>query len=414
MPTALRAEGLGKVYRVPVTQGAYGYRTLREELGRAWSRLAGYSPSAWRSFWALRDVSFELPEGQTLGIVGRNGAGKSTLLKLLSRVTEPTAGQAEIRGRVATLLEVGSGFHPELTGRENVFLNGALLGMKRSEIRRKFDAIVAFAEVAAFIDTPVKRYSSGMYLRLAFSIAAHLEAEILLVDETLAVGDVVFQRRCIEKMRELATGGRTVLLVSHNMSVVETLCTTACHLQDGCLVDWGPPEDVVKRYLGAVAATHPTGLSQRTDRQGDGNIRLTSVLFEDKEGHQLEAGQSGQDLKIAMNYEATRDLSQERVTFGIAVNTIGGAYLFSCGTDLVESDFIGAPRVGVARCRIPRLPLTPGSYSLNLIVRRGGMIEDWILDAITLNVEAGDFFGSGQLPPPSHVGLLVDHSWSFG
>lgn len=230
--------------------GAIGATSLREEFSRTWDRLRGVPHPDKQDFWALRDVSFDVHPGEVVGVIGRNGAGKSTLLKILSRITEPTSGTATLRGRVASLLEVGTGFHPELTGRENVFLNGAILGMTRAEVRQKFDEIVAFAEVEQFIDTPVKRYSSGMYVRLAFAVAAHLEPEILIVDEVLAVGDAQFQRKCLGKMQEVSSGhGRTILFVSHNLEAIEHLCTHAIHFEHGRLVGMGTPTAMMTEYV---------------------------------------------------------------------------------------------------------------------------------------------------------------------
>src|SRR3989441_2975957 len=254
MPTAIAAEGLSKRYRIGELQASYG--TLRESLVRVARRMAG-GPHRHHheEIWALRDVSFEVPEGQVLGVIGHNGAGKSTLLKLLTRITTPTEGRAEIRGRVGSLLEVGTGFHGELTGRENVFLNGSVLGMKRKEISSKLDDIVEFAGVERFMDTPVKRYSSGMYVRLAFAVAAHLEPEILLVDEVLAVGDAEFQRRCLGRMEDFGDEGRTVLFVSHNMQTIAQLCDRVILLDGGQVVRDGPSADVVAHYLQSERGT---------------------------------------------------------------------------------------------------------------------------------------------------------------
>jgi lipopolysaccharide transport system ATP-binding protein len=248
MTTVIRAEGLAKRYRLGEHHAAYG--TLRESLSRVGRRLTGRAQRGEvEEIWALRDVTFDVRQGEVLGVVGRNGAGKSTLLKVLTRITTPTAGRVEIRGRVGSLLEVGTGFHPELTGRENVYLNGAILGMKRREIDQRYDAIVEFAGVEKFVDTPVKRYSSGMYVRLAFAVAAHLEPEILLVDEVLAVGDAEFQRRCLGRMEELGSTGRTVIFVSHQLPAVAQLCDRALHIRGGRVVDDGPPARVIADYL---------------------------------------------------------------------------------------------------------------------------------------------------------------------
>jgi lipopolysaccharide transport system ATP-binding protein len=255
MTAVIKAEGLAKQYRLGEHQAAYG--TLRESLTHAGRRLARREhKAAAEQVWALRDVTFDVQQGEVLGIVGRNGAGKSTLLKVLTRITSPSAGRVEIRGRVGSLLEVGTGFHPELTGRENIYLNGAILGMKRREIDSRFDAIVEFSGVERFMDTPVKRYSSGMYVRLAFAVAAHLEPEILLVDEVLAVGDAEFQRRCLGRMEELGSSGRTVIFVSHQLSAVAQLCDRALQIESGRVVGDGPPAEVIARYL---HQTHSSG-----------------------------------------------------------------------------------------------------------------------------------------------------------
>jgi lipopolysaccharide transport system ATP-binding protein len=248
MATVIKAEGVAKRYRLGEQQAAYG--TLRDSLARAGRRLTGRERRhEVEEIWALRDVTFDVRQGEVLGVVGRNGAGKSTLLKVLTRITTPTAGRIEIQGRVGSLLEVGTGFHPELTGRENVYLNGAILGMKRREIDQRYDAIVEFAGVQKFIDTPVKRYSSGMYVRLAFAVAAHLEPEILLVDEVLAVGDAEFQRRCLGRMEELGSSGRTVIFVSHQLPAVAQLCDRAIQIRGGRVVGDGPPAQVIATYL---------------------------------------------------------------------------------------------------------------------------------------------------------------------
>jgi len=271
----IEVRNLSKRYHL----GAIGTTSLREEFHRYWDRLRGVPHPDLQEFWALRDVSFEVQPGEVVGIIGRNGAGKSTLLKILSRITEPTSGSARLRGRVASLLEVGTGFHPELTGRENVYLNGAILGMTRTEVRKKFDEIVAFAEVEQFIDTPVKRYSSGMYVRLAFAVAAHLEPEILIIDEVLAVGDTGFQKKCIGKIDEVANRqGRTVIFVSHNLAAVKSLCGRALLLKDGRLIMDGRPDPVVRTYLHSDEKTiWEIAWKDPANAPGDGKVRLLGL-----------------------------------------------------------------------------------------------------------------------------------------
>src|SRR6476620_4079402 len=329
----VHAEGLGKKYVIR-HQGKYGYVALRDVLtegvGNGIRRLARRQPAgegATRGeFWALRDVGFELRDGERLGLIGRNGAGKSTLLKILSRITEPTEGMVRLRGRVASLLEVGTGFHPELTGRENVFLNGTILGMRRSEIRRKLDEIVAFAEVEKFLDTPVKRYSSGMYVRLAFAVAAHLEQEILLVDEVLAVGDAVFQQKCLTKMGEVADQGRTIVLVSHNLVAIEQLCTTAIWLEGGRMVQQGPAEEIVDAY-NASFAPKAMGTFEDSHVTGDGSVELRSYTVLNEHGSPQPLPVTGEDVQLQVSLRVHRPI--QRPAAGVSVWSPGGALLTS-------------------------------------------------------------------------------------
>jgi lipopolysaccharide transport system ATP-binding protein len=306
MPVAIEAQGLSKQYRIGQYQA--GYETLRETMTRAAKRLVGREHEQQREdIWALQDVSFQVEESEVLGVIGRNGAGKTTLLKILTRITTPTHGSAEIRGRVGSLLEVGTGFHPELTGRENVYLNGSILGMKRREITRKFSDIVDFSGIEKFIDTPVKRYSSGMYVRLAFSVAAHLEPEILLVDEVLAVGDAEFQRRCLGRMEELSGSGRTVLFVSHNMQAVSQLCDRAILLDGGKVVREGPSAEVVANYLQEVGGAGSTRTwSDGDSAPGDDLVRLRSVRVVDTEGAAVDAADVRRPVGIAIAFAGLR------------------------------------------------------------------------------------------------------------
>jgi lipopolysaccharide transport system ATP-binding protein len=306
MSVAIEAEGLSKRYRIGQFQAAYG--TLRESVARGAKRLTGRADPHHRSeIWALRDVSFDVAEGEVLGVIGRNGAGKSTLLKVLTRITTPTEGRATIRGRVGSLLEVGTGFHPELTGRENIFLNGSILGMKHREIQRKFDEIVDFSGIPKFIDTPVKRYSSGMYVRLAFSVAAHLEPEILLVDEVLAVGDAEFQQRCLGRMEDLSGSGRTVLFVSHNMQAVNQLCDRAILLEEGQLTCDGDPSDVVTHYLHSARSNGARrAWSELESAPGDDLVRLLSVRVVDNAGETIDTADVRRSIGIEIVYRVLR------------------------------------------------------------------------------------------------------------
>jgi lipopolysaccharide transport system ATP-binding protein len=406
---AIRVEGLGKRYRLgraPASRTAYD--AIAMALRVPFRRLSGTPHSDF--IWALKDVSFDLHRGEVLGIIGRNGAGKSTLLKILSRITEPTEGAVDLYGRVSSLLEVGTGFHPELTGRENIFLNGAILGMRRAEMVRRFDEIVAFAEVERFLDTPVKHYSSGMYLRLAFAVAAHLEPEILLVDEVLAVGDAAFQEKCLGKMGEVSRRGRTVVFVSHNMAAVSALCTRALLLDGGRIETRGAPSEVVSRYLGRLQVLSTIPLAERTDRQGDGRLRLTAITF--RSGSTGGTPASGQDLTLEIEYVGQDDRRLSNAMISVGFYGIDGQFLLICGNEMVGSPFEHLPPKGEFVCRIPRLPLSPGAYDLNMYCTLNGILADWVQRAARLLVSEGDFFGTGRLPPASHGGLLVPHEWS--
>lgn len=306
MAPIIKVQGLGKQYRIGTSGSAYS--TLREVLTtklRSPLSLQRNKPRD-QKIWALRDVSFEVNPGEVVGIIGRNGAGKSTLLKILSRITEPTTGRAELYGRVASLLEVGTGFHPELTGRENIFLNGSILGMMRKEIEQRFDEIVAFAEVERFIDTPVKRYSSGMHVRLAFAVAAHLEPEILIVDEVLSVGDAQFQKKCLDKMEDVGKHGRTVLFVSHNMPAVTRLCQRAILLDEGQVLEDGPVHSIVSMYLRSGMGTTAVREWHGTQCPGNEIVRLSAVRVRSEDGDISEAVDIRRPVGIEMEFEVLR------------------------------------------------------------------------------------------------------------
>ena len=320
-PSAIQVRGLSKRYRL----GVLGYGSLQQDFASFWARLRGredpnarLGTNAVRSqggvFWALRDLDFEVAEGEVLGIIGRNGAGKSTLLKLLANITAPTSGEIALRGRLASLLEVGTGFHPELTGRENVFINGAILGMTKQEITRKFDEIVDFSGVETFIDTPVKRYSSGMYVRLAFAVAAHLEAEILLVDEVLAVGDAEFQKKCLGKMGEVAKGGRTVLFVSHNLTAVRELCGDVCLLDDGQLVCKGSKDDILGRYQQQFLGHDSVVDISKHRRKGlAGLVLFESAYFENEK----RAFNRGEAISFCVEFRAFQPFTKGRISLSV-------------------------------------------------------------------------------------------------
>ena len=366
-------------------------------------------------FWALKDVSFNVRRGEIVGIIGRNGAGKSTLLKILSRITEPTTGEVEICGRVASLLEVGTGFHPELTGRENIFLNGAILGMGRAEIQRKFDEIVAFAEVEKFLETPVKRYSSGMYVRLAFAVAAHLEPDILIVDEVLAVGDSAFQKKCLGKMEDVAAKqGRTVLFVSHNMTTMNALCDRAYLLTQGQVTGEGPASAVISQYMRSVDALVGEGteqwLDQRQDRDGEGGARLVWVKVEDADGGGSITVTSR--LRVTIGYRSHAPLRHAGFSASIY------DYARNIGIASLHTDVAGGlpeqmPAEGTVSCITEPLYLTPGRCYLNLTLLKGGVRDDYLQYAVYFDVEPEDVYGTGKLPKRHSAFSVQRQTWSY-
>lgn len=349
---AISVENLGKKYRLRHQQEGQRYKALRDVLAavpkRLWKKLSSGPAfaSSVEDFWALRDVSFEIREGEAVGIIGRNGAGKSTLLKLLSRITEPTTGRMEIMGRIASLLEVGTGFHPELTGRENIYLNGAILGMSRAEIRSRFDEIVDFAEVAKFLDTPVKHYSSGMYMRLAFAVAAHLEPDILVIDEVLAVGDLEFQKKCLGKMEDVSKKGRTVLFVSHNMDAVLRLCSRAVHLSKGGILEIGPAQSVVAQYL-LNHATQPEKIFFSRDGahpSGRGNLVLVSAEWPASNVSSPWNIPFGEEISFVITFECRQPVESAELGLALYAPT---------GTEIASSS---------SAATLPAVNLTPGTH----------------------------------------------------
>jgi len=406
---AIRAEGLSKRY---VLGEHRTHSTLREAIARSTGGLLGRrrsQPSG--EFWALSDVSFELRCGEVLGIIGSNGAGKSTLLKILSRITEPTKGRAELVGRVGSLLEVGTGFHPELTGRENVFLNGAILGMHRNEVMKKFDEIVDFSGVSRFIDTPVKRYSSGMQLRLAFAVAAHLDPEILIVDEVLAVGDATFQTKCLQKMESVSQKeGRTILFVSHNMGVVRTLCSRALLLESGRIVGDGDVAQQISGYLrtsSVIEAT--TDLSARTDRAGDGRAQILRARIGVGDCEGVGVILSGQEFRIDFDHSAF--IVGGRQQWALSLFNDRGEKI--CHLDS-EDRGCGLPPVsetGRISLVVLRPPLPPGTYTGDVRLTIDGIVADYLQRAFSFRVEPGDFFGTGRITPNHGEMVYLDHSW---
>jgi lipopolysaccharide transport system ATP-binding protein len=412
MSVILRVENLSKVYRLGELNRAVFLRDWRRKLVGDTTEVAEDDPNV---FWALRDVSFEVKQGEVVGLLGRNGAGKSTLLKVLAQITAPTHGCVKLGGRVASLLEVGTGFHQEMTGRDNVFLNGTILGMSRREVQAKFDEIVAFSGIEEFIDTPVKRYSIGMRVRLAFAVAAHLEPEILLVDEVLAVGDAAFQQRCLGKVGEVAQAGRTVLFVSHNAAAVESLCGRGLVLQSGRLTFDGSQMDALE-YL--ASELHATGndLESRTDRIGTGEIRIAAIALKDAQGRCVGGVRAGQDIELALGFRRKVARPFPQLTVQIFITTHLGTPVFTQGNLWAGQTFGEIPESAVFSCRIPKLPLPPGHYRVGFRVtadHRDRDVLDAMDHALDFSVDTGDFFGSGKLPPQKGGICLVPGEWTI-
>lgn len=420
---AIRVENLGKRYLIG-HKSARRSTTLRESLGQGLGTLRRSLGSMSRGqpllagdvveeFWALKDLDFNVAQGDVVGIVGRNGAGKSTLLKLLSRITEPSRGRIEIRGRVASLLEVGTGFHAELSGRENIFLNGAILGMTRAEVRKKFDEIVDFADVERFLDTPVKRYSSGMYVRLAFAVAAHLEPEILIVDEVLAVGDAEFQRKCMGKMKDVAGHGRTVLFVSHNMTAIQSLCRTGILIKEGKLHSAGPINEVVNDYVTLGAVPGRERPLHELSRSGEGGVRFEAMEFVDEHGSPVPGPTTGKPVTVSLSLSGiTFEPRPGRI--GIAFQSLAGITLFLCASDTSLLDPLRVAAGASFLCHIPKFPLDPGAYGVVLFLERNGVVEDWLQEPAVVNVGHGLFHSGNRNAPSGHEGklVLVEHSWA--
>jgi lipopolysaccharide transport system ATP-binding protein len=432
---AIRTESLSKRYRIGEREP---YKALRDVLSNAalgWIRHIPFVSRHDRKdkppdqhIWAIKDISLEIQHGEVVGLIGRNGAGKSTLLKVLSRITEPTRGHAQIHGRVGSLLEVGTGFHPEMTGRENIYLNGAILGMRKIEIKRKFDEMVAFAEVERFVDTPVKHYSSGMYLRLAFSVAAHMEPEILLVDEVLAVGDRAFQDKCLRKMGSVANEGRTVLFVSHNTAAITSLCQRGILLTNGMLEMDDKVEKTVAHYNSQVRdyqepvdgyvslVHHPGRVKVNLDvarSRLDGLVKFTHCGLFDRDSKSIRFIGSGDEIKIRLGYKMERPLENTRIEFLLIICDNEQKRIFSCSNEVMGQHFQSIPQVGEVECVIPKLPLAQDVYTITLSCRTGANWSDRIYEAVEFEVVGGDFYGTGELPPVQWGNALVENYWSL-
>jgi lipopolysaccharide transport system ATP-binding protein len=397
----IKVEGIGKEYQLGMVAKDSIIDTFKS-IGKSFKTEKD-------TFWALNDVSFSVQKGEVLGIVGKNGAGKSTLLKVLSRITYPTRGKITVRGRVASLLEVGTGFHPELSGRENIFLNGAILGMTRKEIKAKLDEIIDFSGVRKFVDTPVKHYSSGMYVRLAFSVAAHLEPEILIIDEVLAVGDAEFQKKCLGKMKDVAGKGRTVLFVSHNMAAVQSLCTRCLFMQKGELVYSGEPRDVVDYYLKGGTGTGQALKSELKGKinQDDKEVQLLSVEYssEINESKPLCSGDNAFiKLKIFLKEDA-------KVVIRLDLFDLDNNLLFICNNFHSGDEFDLKKGESELVCRVNRFPLYEGEYRLDVNAYSNKQLVNRVEDAIRLDIGAGDFFGTSKISLKKLGNVLIDNTW---
>ncbi len=420
--TVITAEGLGKSYMIGHQQKE-SYSTLRDILTnlpkQLWSRLRNpqyHTHENMEEFWALKDVDFEIKQGDRVGIIGRNGAGKSTLLKILSRITEPTTGKVKIAGRVSSLLEVGTGFHPELTGRENIFLNGAILGMSRAEIRRKFDEIVAFAEVEKFLDTPVKRYSSGMYVRLAFAVAAHLEPEILIVDEVLAVGDVVFQNKCLGKMEDVGKEGRTVIFVSHNMAAIARLCSDIILLEKGFVKFRGGVNEGTNIYLRQARTKNKLDFNDMSNHSGPLSFsQLTNVELLDLNNQTASEFKTGGRLRLKIEFKLSEDISDLEIGFAIGPTANYHYSRFISDWEGLTTIFKRGHHKII--CDIPDLPYFPGEYKITPWIKKRGRWRDYQVTSallLTLVNDIDALTGSGaDLLRYQDEGVYVKSNWAL-
>lgn len=425
MSTVIKVENLSKRYIITHKE-RQRYVALRDVLAnkvKEWGKnilfpfrrnRCDIGPSK-EEIWALKDLSFEIKQGERVGIIGRNGAGKSTLLKILSRITEPTEGRARIRGRVASLLEVGTGFSQELTGGENIYLNAAILGMDRAQIKRKFDEIVAFSEVEQFLDTPMKRYSSGMQVRLAFAIAAHLEPEILLVDEVLAVGDAGFQKKCLNRMDTVAKQGRTVLFVSHQMGQISTLCQRCLLIKEGRITMDAATQTVIDAYLVSLQQDQDTSLRERKDRLGNGRLRVVDAWLEDANGQRVGHVFSGDRVKFVMQYEIPSGEKLKNILFNFSIHNSFGIWITNLDMNAVGNNVDLKSSRGRLECIVPRLSLNAGQFSCSTMVRIGSSgyeVIDGVQNALTFTVEPGDYFGTGVIVGNKFI-MVMDSSWKL-
>jgi len=418
---AIKAENISKQYRL----GEVGTGTITHDLNRFWHKVRGKenpylkigeandrtSTGESDYVWSLKDINFEIQQGDAVGIIGRNGAGKSTLLKLLSKVTKPTTGSFKVNGRIASLLEVGTGFNPEMTGRENIYLNGAILGMRRAEISRKFDEIVAFSGVERYIDTPVKRYSSGMYVRLAFAVAAHLESEILIVDEVLAVGDAEFQKKCLGKMGDVSKGeGRTVLFVSHNLSAVKTLCNNGIVLEKGKLIYTGSSDDAVNFYLSNSSKVKDVSLKDRSDRIGNGKIIVTGIDFLNIKNEKVDQIISGEYVKMRFNIEKRGFVDFSKLIMGIAIFDNQENRMSTFLSDEMGASLLKYSDKDYIDLTVPSFYLRGGNYDIAYQISENSTKEEDFVDVLQMASElvvlSGDFWNSGKINRPGNFSMM--------
>lgn len=400
----LRVENLGKKYIL----GHQRSGDLREDFGKKIRSLFTNNNSEKEEFWALKNVSFDIKKGEAVGIIGRNGAGKSTLLKILSRITAPSTGRFEITGRVSSLLEVGTGFHSELTGRENIFLNGTILGMRRAEIKARFDEIVAFSGIEKFIDTSVKHYSSGMKVRLAFSVAAHLEPEILIVDEVLAVGDVEFQKKCLGKMDEVSKGeGRTVLFVSHNLGAVNQLCQTGILLLNGEIREIGEMNQVVNTYLLNNKKFGSGDIRNITARKGNGYFRVVQIDLLNDELIPVQIGRTGENLIFKLELNQVINLQQANYRFDFAIDSEQDLRIGWFSSSVIPVNF--KSESNTVYLKLPKFAYGKGTYSLTFYFTCNGDVVDYIHQAFLFDIEEGDFFETGQTIPGRQTFFYHEH-----
>lgn len=407
--TVIRVQNLSKQYRIGVLRSRYP--TFGDYIGDSLKSLftRGGARQGNGTIWALKDASLEVKGGEAVGVIGRNGAGKSTLLKMLARIVVPTEGRAEIHGRAGSILEIGTGFHPELTGRENIYLSGAILGMKKREVDRKFDEIVAFSEIEQFLETPVKRYSSGMYVRLAFSVAAHLETDVLLVDEVLAVGDAEFQAKCMSKMSATVAEGRAIFFVSHNLAAIQSLCSRAILIRQGRVAVDGTVEEAIQEYLTHLSAGSSAAFSDNQERSGNERVRLTGARVLTESYQPTTSLVAGTPAMFEFTYENPAGAKSCRLAFTL-FNQLGVAAT-SCDTTMING---ASPELGEAgrfRCVIPNVPLPIGQYRVAVALESEGHVTDAIPNALIFNVESSTFFASGRSPHMRYGSCMVMHHW---